>query len=106
MIPFNHLGWLFKRFGSSGYPHEAVEGLCDFLRPVAQNASLLDLGAGTGVLSELAFKCRDDLQFSSLDPAEGMLRYVPHYVRTHKECFDLDVRPAIIHHGGCHVQAA
>jgi ubiquinone/menaquinone biosynthesis C-methylase UbiE len=84
MIPFNHLGWLFKRFGSSGYPREAVEGLCDFLRPVAQNASLLDLGAGTGVLSELAFKCRDDLQFSSLDPAEGMLRYVPHYVRTHK----------------------
>lgn len=83
MIPFNRLGWLFKHLGPSGYPREAVEGLCDFLKSVSKNAALLDLGAGTGVLSEFAYGCRDDLRFASLDPAEGMLRYSPHYVRTH-----------------------
>ncbi|MEN8146640.1 MAG: methyltransferase domain-containing protein [Campylobacterota bacterium] len=83
MIPFNHLGWLFKFMGPASYPKAAIEGLCAFLQPVSENASLLDLGAGTGVLSEFAFSCRDDLQFVALDPAEGMLKFSPHYVRTH-----------------------
>ncbi len=82
MIPFNHLGWLFNVFGTASYPKAATEGLCSFLQPVADSASLLDLGAGTGVLSELAFSCRDDLRFVALDPAEGMLKFSPHYVQT------------------------
>ena len=84
MIPFNHLGWLFKQMGPSAYPRKAVEGLCTFLKPISQHASLLDLGAGTGVLSEFAYGCRDDLQFVALDPAEGMLRFSPQYVQTHQ----------------------
>ncbi len=83
MIPFNHLGRLFKYFGPVAYPKEAIAALCDFLQPVSPNASLLDLGAGTGVLSEFAFSCREDLAFVALDPAEGMLKFSPYYVRTH-----------------------
>ena len=84
MIPFNHLGRLFKFMGPVSYPRAATEELCDFLKPVSQNAALLDLGAGTGVLSEFAYRCRDDLQFVALDPAEGMLRFSPHFVETHQ----------------------
>ena len=84
MIPFNHLGRLFKFMGPVSYPRAATEDLCDFLKPVSQNAALLDLGAGTGVLSEFAYRCRDDLQFVALDPAEGMLRFSPHFVETHQ----------------------
>ena len=84
MIPFNHLGWLFKFMGPVSYPRAATEELCGFLKPVSQNAALLDLGAGTGVLSEFAYGCRDDLQFVALDPAEGMLRFSPHFVETHQ----------------------
>lgn len=83
MIPFNHLGWFFKYLGPAAYPKEVVEALCDFLHPVAQNAPLLDLGSGTGVLSEFAHSCRHDLEFVALDPAEGMLCFSPDYVRTH-----------------------
>lgn len=84
MIPFNHLGWFFKYLGPVAYPKEVVEELCDFLRPVAKNAPLLDLGSGTGVLSEFAHSCRNDLEFVALDPAEGMLRFSPHYVQTRR----------------------
>jgi demethylmenaquinone methyltransferase/2-methoxy-6-polyprenyl-1,4-benzoquinol methylase len=84
MIPFEHLGWFFKYFGPSGYPKKAVEELCAFLKTLPKEAALLDLGGGTGVLSEFAYGCRRDLSFASLDPAEGMLKYSPHYVRTHK----------------------
>ena len=84
MIPFNHLGRLFQFMGPVSYPRAATEELCDFLKPVSHNAALLDLGAGTGVLSEFAYRCRDDLQFVALDPAEGMLRFSPHFVETHQ----------------------
>ncbi|WP_345975697.1 class I SAM-dependent methyltransferase [Sulfurimonas sp. HSL3-7] len=83
MIPFNHLGWFFKYLGPVAYPKGAIEALCDFLRPVAANAPLLDLGSGTGVLSEFAYSCRKDFAFVALDPAEGMLKFSPEYVRTH-----------------------
>jgi len=84
MIPFNHLGWLFRFLGPAAYPKGPLEALCDFLRPLPANAALLDLGSGTGVLSAFAHGCRKDLEFVALDPAEGMLRFSPRYVRTHK----------------------
>jgi demethylmenaquinone methyltransferase/2-methoxy-6-polyprenyl-1,4-benzoquinol methylase len=83
MIPFNHLGWLFKYLGPVAYPKGAIAALCDFLRPVSSHASLLDLGAGTGVLSEFAYGCRRDLHFVAIDPAEGMLKYSAEYIHTH-----------------------
>ncbi len=83
MIPFNHLGRLFRYLGPAAYPKEAIKGLCDFLQSMPVNATLLDLGAGTGVLSEFAYGCRKDLSFVAVDPAEGMLRFSPAYVRTH-----------------------
>jgi ubiquinone/menaquinone biosynthesis C-methylase UbiE len=84
MIPFNHLGWLFRFLGPAAYPSEAVEVLCGMLKTLPEQASLLDLGAGTGVLITFAHECRSDLRFVALDPAEGMLKFAPHYVITHR----------------------
>lgn len=84
MIPFNHLGWIFKYMGPFIYPHKVRESLCSFLKPVPNDASVLDLGAGTGIMSEFAYACRDDLQFTAVDPAEGMLKFSAEYVETHK----------------------
>lgn len=84
MIPFNHLGMIFKYAGPLIYPHEIRQSLCDFLIPLRRSACILDLGAGTGVMSEFAHACRDDLHFTAVDPAEGMLKYTDNYIRTHK----------------------
>lgn len=81
MIPFNHLGWFFNLCASSAYPKAAVEALCDAIKDVSQDASVLDLGAGTGIMSTYAHNCRDDLRFVAADPSEGMLKYVPAHVR-------------------------
>ena len=43
----------------------------------------MDLGAGTGIMSEFAYACRSDLQFTAVDPAEGMLKFSAEYVQTH-----------------------
>ena len=77
MIPFNHLGWLFSRFGSAAYPKAVVDDLCEALKDVMQGGSVLDLGAGTGIVGSYAHGCRSDLRFVAADPAEGMLRYAP-----------------------------
>ena len=84
MIPFNHLGWVFKYIGPLIYPHTVRKSLCTFLKPVLNKASVLDLGAGTGIMSEFAYACRSDLQFTAVDPAEGMLKFSAEYVQTHK----------------------
>ena len=84
MIPFNHLGWIFKYAGPLVYPQEIRESLCNFLIDINNNASILDIGAGTGVMSEFAHLCRDDLKFTAIDPAEGMLKFTAKYIRTHK----------------------
>jgi len=84
MIPFNHLGWIFKYIGPSIYPRKVREALCIFLKPVLKQARVLDLGAGTGMMSEFAYACRDDLQFVAVDPAEGMLKFSQEYIATHK----------------------
>ena len=83
MIPFNHLGWIFKNLGPLIYPNSVRHSLCSFLKPVSQNAPILDLGAGTGAMSEFAYICRDDLQYTAVDPAEGMLKYSAKYIQTH-----------------------
>jgi demethylmenaquinone methyltransferase/2-methoxy-6-polyprenyl-1,4-benzoquinol methylase len=108
MIPFNHLGWLFSRFASMAYPDEIRRDLCRMLAPAPEHAALLDLGAGTGVLSGYAHSCRKDLRLIAVDPAEGMLRYAPHYVRTvnaraealpfESAAFDIVVVGEALHH--------
>lgn len=75
MIPFNYMGWFFKTFGSSIYPKSVQESLCDFLQPLPSDARVLDVGGGTGIMSEFAHNCRDDLEYIVVDPAQGMLKY-------------------------------
>ncbi|UPT76552.1 class I SAM-dependent methyltransferase [Sulfurovum sp. XGS-02] len=84
MIPFNHLGWIFKYIGPAIYPRKVRVSLCTFLIPLPRSASVLDLGAGTGIMSEFAYACRSDLRFTAVDPAEGMLKYSAEYIQTHK----------------------
>ena len=83
MIPFNHLGFVFSRFGYLIYPRAVINELDIFLKPLLKEASVLDVGAGTGVLSEFAYKCRDELKYVAVDPAEGMLKYTPSFLETH-----------------------
>jgi len=80
VIPFNHLGWVFSRFGGMAYPDAVVRELCEALQGLQQGGRVLDLGAGTGIVGNYAHACRADLQFVAADPAEGMLRYVPEHV--------------------------
>ncbi len=108
MIPFNHLGFLFKTFGPMIYPDSVRKSLCDFLQPLTSTASVLDIGGGTGVMSEFAHTCREDLDFTVVDPAEGMLKYVKAYVKTYKgsaealpfddNSFDLVLMGESLHH--------
>jgi SAM-dependent methyltransferase len=81
MIPFNRLGWLFSRFGPMIYPGMVRREFCELLQTLPPHARLLDLGAGTGVLSHFAHQCRSDLQLAAADPAEGMLRYAPSHAK-------------------------
>lgn len=83
MIPFNHLGFAFKRFGYLIYPKVVVHELCKFLKPLSTQATVLDVGAGTGVLSEFAYKCNSELEYVAIDPAEGMLKFTPPFLQTH-----------------------
>ena len=84
MIPFNHMGWLFKTFGSSIYPRSVQESLCDFLTPLPSSTKVLDVGGGTGIMSDFAYRCRDDLEYTIVDPAQGMLKYAKRYMNTCK----------------------
>jgi len=95
MIPFNHLGWIFKTFGSTVYPKEVRQELCTFLKSLSLNANVLDVGAGTGMMCEFAHVCREDLTLVAVDPAEGMLKFSPSYVTTYQASaealpFDVD----------------
>lgn len=83
MIPFNKLGFVFKHFGSLIYPKEVLDELCLFLKPFCNKESVLDIGAGTGVLSEFAYRCNNELKYIAVDPAEGMLKYASTYLETH-----------------------
>ena len=108
MIPFNHLGWVFKTIGPAIYPSKVRESFCLFLQTLSKQASVLDMGAGTGVMSEFAYACRDDLHYVAIDPAEGMLKFSPEYIHTHKaaaealpfddENFDMVFMGESLHH--------
>ncbi len=108
MIPFNYLGWMFKTFGPSIYPKSVQISLCDFLHALSSHASVLDVGGGTGVMSEFAHACRDDLDYTVVDPAEGMLKYTKEYMKTYKanaealpfadKSFDIVLMGEALHH--------
>lgn len=83
MIPFNHLGFVFNRFGGLVYPRSVRKALCMFLSPLNKDAKVLDIGSGTGLLCMFGHSCRDDLVYVAIDPAEGMLKYAKPYVETH-----------------------
>jgi len=84
LIPFNHLGIVFKTFGSWVYPTSVRISLCNFLKLFPKEAKVLDIGAGTGMLCEFAYACRQDLQYTAIDPSEGMLKYTQAYIETHQ----------------------
>ena len=84
MIPFNHLGWIFKTFGSRIYPKEVRQGLCEFIEVLESHSKVLDIGAGTGMMCEFVHAYRDDLFLTAVDPAIGMLKFSPSYVTTYK----------------------
>ncbi|MFA6196408.1 MAG: class I SAM-dependent methyltransferase [Sulfurimonas sp.] len=108
MIPFNSLGFVFKHFGSVIYPKEVLEDLCKFLKPFCEQESILDIGAGTGVMSEFAHRCNSALKYVAIDPAEGMLEYAPPYLETYiataealpflDESFDAILMGESLHH--------
>ncbi|MDD5373688.1 MAG: methyltransferase domain-containing protein [Sulfurimonas sp.] len=83
MIPFNYLGFVFKHLGSLIYPKEVLEELCIFLKPFSHQESVLDVGAGTGVMSEFAYKCNNKLKYVAVDPAEGMLKFALPFIETY-----------------------
>ncbi|WP_345980871.1 class I SAM-dependent methyltransferase [Sulfurimonas sp. HSL3-2] len=83
MIPFNYLGFVFKHFSSSLYPKKVVEELCMFIKPLCDDASVLDIGAGTGMMCEFAYRCNPKLRYVAVDPAKGMLKYTEDYVEVH-----------------------
>jgi len=108
MIPFNYLGFIFKSFGSIMYPKKAIDELCIFLHEFSVEKSILDVGAGTGIMSEFAHRCNSKLRYVAVDPAEGMLKYAPDYVETHMaeaeslpfkdDSFDAILMGEAIHH--------
>ena len=80
MIPFGRLGPLFKRFAGAIYPGETRRLLREIVRSLEPDSRVLDLGAGTGILSDIAREERRDLRYVALDPAMGMLKNAPQYI--------------------------
>lgn len=110
LIPFNHLGYLFNAFGRYIYPSSVRSELCLFLESLIDDARVLDIGAGTGVMSEFAYQCRNDLALVAIDPAEGMLKFTAEYIETQEgiaedlpfddNSFDLVLMGESLHHFG------
>ncbi|OPY01769.1 MAG: putative methyltransferase YcgJ [Syntrophorhabdus sp. PtaB.Bin047] len=81
MIPFDRLGPVFKAFSSLVYPRVFRTLFASSLQEVPRAGSVLDVGSGTGILSQFACKVRRDLLFTMIDPAAGMLRFAPDFAR-------------------------
>jgi ubiquinone/menaquinone biosynthesis C-methylase UbiE len=110
MIPFNRLGLPFKLFSRFVYPKNALGDISSLLEEVRSESFVLDIGTGTGVLTEFAHTIRNDLKYVSLDPAYGMIKYAPEYAhRTialaeslpfEKDTFNIVLMGDTIHHIG------
>jgi ubiquinone/menaquinone biosynthesis C-methylase UbiE len=79
MIPFNRLGPVFKVFASLVYPEVFRKELASIVDRTRRGGSALDIGSGTGILSEFAYRARKDLRYTMIDPARGMLRFAPRF---------------------------
>ena len=79
MRPFNHLGFIFKLFASLIYPARARKDLTEAVNPMKSGAVVLDIGSGTGILTQFVRGVREDLAHVCIDPAWGMLKYAPPY---------------------------
>lgn len=79
MIPFNQLGPIFKAFASLVYPGAFRKQFASVIGKTSRGGSVLDIGSGTGILSQFAYKVRKDLRYTVIDPAPGMLRFAPDF---------------------------
>ena len=70
---------MFKRFGGAIYPRETRALVQRLVHTLEWEARVLDLGGGTGILSEIASEARPDLKCFVLDPAMGMLKNAPRF---------------------------
>ena len=77
MIPFNYLGWAFKLFGKGIYPEWVFLALSNIVQDLKEEDFVLDIGAGTGILVEEAKRLNKNPTYIAIDPAIGMLRFVP-----------------------------
>jgi len=60
------------------YPPEIREELNEILKGKT-NLNILDIGAGTGALSNFVYEINPNYKFICVDPALGMLKYAPDY---------------------------
>lgn len=81
MIPFNQLGPVFKAFASLIYPGAFRKELASVIERTGRGGCVLDIGSGTGILSQFACKIRRDLRYTVIDPAPGMLRFAPDFAK-------------------------
>ncbi|HBE44042.1 MAG TPA: SAM-dependent methyltransferase [Deltaproteobacteria bacterium] len=108
MIPFKCLGLIFKLFSSWVYPDRVKDDLSELLKEIRPGSMVIDIGAGTGILTEFAHRIRKDLHYVTLDPAFGMIRYAPSYTSKvmavaeflpfKKDIFDIVLIRDAIHH--------
>ncbi len=76
MIPFNYLGWAFRLFGKGIYPDWVFFALEKIVLDLDHSDYFLDVGAGTGILIQQAYRINPKPHYIAVDPAFGMIKYV------------------------------